>query len=112
MMSTNFYNTTQESGQTLLRFRSQAKAQTERVIDYYRNRTGQLIGPSEAWRATGLEAENVPLTNVRRAITDATKAGVLVRTKNKTIGAYGHPETLWVYPKQNGQRVSGGDLLL
>jgi hypothetical protein len=107
-----YYNTTQETGQTLLRFRSQAKAQTERVIDYYRNRPGELIGPSEAWRGTGLEAENVPLTNVRRAITDATKAGILVRTKDKTICAYGHPETRWVYPRSDGQRVSGGDLLL
>jgi hypothetical protein len=107
----HFYNTTAETGQTLFRFRSQAKAQAERVIEFFRNRPGELIGPSEAWRATGLEAENVPLTNVRRAITDATKAGILVRTKNKTIGAYGHPETQWVCPRQ-GQAVSGGDLLL
>jgi len=107
-----YYNTTQESGQTLFRFRSQAKAQTERVIDYYRSRPGQLIGPSEAWRATGLEAEGVPLTSARRAVTDATKAGILVRTKDKTIGAYGHPETLWVYPKSEGRAVSGSDLLL
>lgn len=107
-----YYNTTHETGQALLNFRSQAKAQTARVLEFYRNRPGELLGPSEVWRRTGIEAEGAPINSVRRAISDATKAGILVMTAQKTVGAWGRCEHLWVYPRSNGQRVSGGDLLL
>jgi hypothetical protein len=111
-MSANFYNTTHESGPTLLHHRSQAKAQYARVIDFYRAHPGELLGPSEVWRRTGIEAEGAPINSVRRAITDATKDKILVMTAQKTIGAWGRSEHLWVYPKQEDKRVSGSDLLL
>ena len=36
-----------------------------------------------------------PITSVRRAITNLTTAGELVKTNNTVTGMYGKPEHLW-----------------
>jgi hypothetical protein len=39
--------------------------------------------------------EHWPITSVRRAITNLTTAGELVKTNNTVTGMYGKPEHLW-----------------
>ena len=41
------------------------------------------------------ELSGVPLTSIRRAITNLTFPGSLVKTNVKTTGPYGRPEYYW-----------------
>lgn len=112
-MNDSFYNTTHEVNPDLARHRQAATKQDDLVLDFYRRRAGELFTPSEVWQRAGFAAQDVPLTSVRRAITNLTDEGRLVKTTVRRIGFYSHNEFCWVYPRDNGGRaVVGGDLLL
>jgi hypothetical protein len=117
----NFYNTTHETGVSRIHCERVAEHQDARVLAFFQSHAGELFTPSEVWVRTGMEAQNIPLTSVRRAITNLTPdeegkrlsltPTPLVRTTTKRPGHYGRKEHCWVYP--TGKRmVSGGDLLL
>jgi hypothetical protein len=53
----------------------------------------QKLSPSAVWEMLGAK---YPITSIRRAITDLTNQGLLVKTDNLTPGAYGKNEHVWV----------------
>lgn len=74
---------------------SKALNQTERIIEWFKRNKGQSFTPSQCWEAIGYA--HVPLTSIRRGITDATKMGELVKCKEKRIGLYGELNYTWTY---------------
>lgn len=88
----SYYNTTNESGTSLLSSESDAANQEESIINLYR-RIG-MASPSQV----SVVFPKWPLTSIRRAITDLTKVGYLVKTDTKQIGLYGKPESVWRLP--------------
>lgn len=107
-MNDSHYNTTHETGETLERFERQASRQEDVILRWFRRHPGRLYTPSQI---NGL-LPGAPITSIRRALTNLTKAGHLVKTGHKRSGDYGRPEHCWVYPVDAGQRAVGGDLTL
>lgn len=91
----NHYNTTNESGQTLIDFESKAKTQDDEVLKFIKSKS--IASPSFVWRS--LYKERTPLTSVRRAMSNLTKKGLLIKTDIKQIGPYGRPEYCWKFYK-------------
>ncbi len=97
-MSEAFYNTTGETGRTLDLFAHKATDQETEILAYFVRYRHHHAGftPSEVW--TGLYrglSGLVPLTSVRRAISNLTARGALLKTERKRLSGYGRPEHVW-----------------
>ncbi len=105
-MSAAFHNTTHSSGAELALYESTAKNQDVAVLAIFRSRMREALTPSQVW---GLIDTRAPLTSIRRAITNLTNAGFLVKTERQDRGPYGKPEHLWRYiPPEQQLDMFGG----
>lgn len=95
----SFYNTTNETGPTLAEYRHKAESQEAAVLTFFTQRGG-LWTPSEVRREA---LPHAPLTSARRAISNLTAAGKLVRTTVKRLGDYGRREHAWALPNDPEQ---------
>jgi len=92
-----FYNTNKEAGATLRSSRRKAAKQENLVRDWFQ--ANQIAAtPSDVWRRV-FDCK-VPLTSVRRCMSDLTKQEVLRKTDLTAKGVYGKPEHFWVYAEQ------------
>ena len=91
----SYYNTNKESGDELNKSRKQTEKQEDIILKFFQDRPKREMGPSSILIEVGLK--NVPITSIRRAITNLTTAGFLVKTENTVIGAYGKAEHLWKF---------------
>ena len=92
-----YHNTTDSFGDELASYEHLARAQDDRIYEYFTARPYAEKTPSQIHR--DLFCERVPLTSVRRAMTNLTKRGLLEKTTNQKTGPYGRPEYLWRLPK-------------
>lgn len=93
-----FYNTTNENNRVLAELRATAAAQEEKVFRIIRqSRTG--LTASEVFQ--NFPDKRVPLTSIRRAITNLKDRRKVVKTTLKKDGIYGRPE--YVYQLYTGQ---------
>jgi hypothetical protein len=90
-MKTHF-NTTNESGQTLLSFNQKAMTQQEIIFSTFKRQHAHILTPSMIWKLTG---QRWPITSIRRAITNLTEDGKLIKTEQKHKGLYDRPEYAW-----------------
>jgi len=100
MRAHSHHNTTDETGDTAVKFEATASTQEARVLAFFRDHFREDgWTPSEVNR---LVMPECPLTSTRRAITNLTHDGELVRTNIKRRGPYGRPEFAWrtVAPEQ------------
>jgi len=82
----SYYNTNNESGATLKDSIKKASSQEERIARFY-SPIKTLFTAEEAHQS--LFKGDVPLTSVRRAITNLTKQGSFVKTTTMKVGKYG-----------------------
>ena len=87
-----YYNTTQETGESLTQSHQKAKSQDDAIYQYFVT-TGKALSPSMVLNGLGL---NCPITSVRRAMCNLTKEGKIFKTKETVLGMYGKKETLWM----------------
>lgn len=87
-----YYNTTNETGQMLINFQNEASKQEFRVLDLFKKK--KYLSPSQAWKH--FESEGIPLTSIRRAITNLTNDGFVVKTEQKVKGLFGRNETIYL----------------
>lgn len=66
--------------------------QNEKILQFFKEHMFSDFTPSEVWLKFG---QQQPLTSIRRAITDLTKAGELVKTENKRKGFYNEINSTW-----------------
>lgn len=66
--------------------------QNENILAFFKQNRFADFTPSEVWLKFG---QQYPLTSIRRAITDLTKAGDLVKTDNKRKGIYNEINHTW-----------------
>lgn len=91
---TDFYNTTNETGERLKSFEIIAVTQEDIVLHVFQRRpAGTLLAPSQVWTA-GFPI-TTPLTSVRRAMTNMTIKGLLTKTDTKIKGLYGREAHTW-----------------
>ena len=91
-----YYNTNSESPALAAESTAQTEKQ-ERVILAFFKKQQEPLSPSMVHKAF---LEIWPITSVRRAMTDLTLAGELVKTKETVPEAYGKREHLWALPGQ------------
>jgi hypothetical protein len=85
-----YYNTNDESGETLGNSQQQARYQEQVVLAYFRANRGLLFAPHEIPMPAG-----TPLTSTRRAMTNLTKRGDLEKTHEMRMGTMGHMVHTW-----------------
>ena len=88
-----YYNTVNESGRMLDDYTAKAMTQEDRILEYYRNHRHLAFSPTQIQGA--LCMHGVPITSIRRAITNLTNRGELVKTGKKARGMYGRDEYCW-----------------
>ena len=94
----SFYNTTNESGDKLRSYRGRSESQEVVVLAFFSSHSGSY-SPSQIHERVGSQS---PLTSTRRAITNLTTDGKLVKLDRKIRGPFGRPEYLW--QRAQGQR--------
>ena len=88
------YNTTNESGQVLKDSKKKALTQQERILRYFK--TFHFLKHETPDSVCKYVFNNrVPITSVRRAMTNLTDAGLLEKTNTKRPGRYGKDNYCW-----------------
>ena len=90
-VTSKYHNTTGLIGEQLTREYIRTGTQNDKVLQWFRQHPGEYT-PSQVWR--WMDLTNVPLTSIRRAITDLTP-DYLEKTGTMKIGIYGKPEGCW-----------------
>jgi hypothetical protein len=93
-MSLAYYDSTHLPPTDLASAHRAAKGQEAAVLAVFYAHGG-LLSPSRVLALSGLSA---PLTSIRRAMTNLTEDGQLVKTDLQRTGPYGKPEHLWRLP--------------
>ena len=93
-MSNSYFNTTNESGTDLSTSEKKAKRQDEYILDFFKYNALREFTPSEI-HSNIPELHHAPLTSVRRAITNLTDNGLLIKTIHQREGLYGKKTFTW-----------------
>ena len=88
----SYYNTNNETGDTLAESKKKAETQEEVVLAFFKNNPGQRFIPSELGEFV---LPGVPLTSVRRALTNLASAGKLVKSPVMQEGSFGKMVHTW-----------------
>jgi len=89
----NFYNTIEKSGVELKALRENASKQTARVMELFTLKN--MMTPEEVHSLYEKTYTPVPITSIRRAITDLTSRGWLQKTDMQKPGRWGVANYLW-----------------
>lgn len=88
-----YYNTTNLHNPELKECQEKAKTQDEIVLAFFQKYEGSNWSPDEVHRY--LKLPRVPLTSIRRAISNLEHSGRLVKTGNQRIGSFGRKTNCW-----------------
>ncbi len=92
MKNESFYNTTSLKGDELKDATAKAENQEDLILRLFKNKDDYTLSPSMIMKLT----DNVyPITSVRRAVTNLTNEGVLIKLNTQVSGMYGRAEHLW-----------------
>lgn len=98
---TSFHNTIGESGETLLVSNENCKTQEEKILDIFRVLDDKLT-PFEVCYAYNSIYAPIPITSVRRAITNLTEQNKLIKTSDMKNEVYNKRNFTWIYNKSFG----------
>jgi len=90
----SYYNTIEEVGNALTESNKKTRKQEDLIYALFQKRN-EPLSPSMVLSQSGL---NCPITSIRRAITDLTNSGRIVKTERQVKGMYGKAEHLWELP--------------
>ena len=93
MQTNSFHNTIEADGQVLIDFEAKAKTQEDVIFDLFNQYNKTDITPDEVLLLC--KFENTPITSIRRAITNLTKQGKLIKTNIQRKGQYGKLTYAW-----------------
>ena len=89
-----FYQTIDQVGSALKESNKKVKRQEDLIYSLF-VKCNQPLSPSMVLSQSGM---NCPITSIRRAITDLTNSGRIVKTDRQVKGMYGKAEHLWQLP--------------
>lgn len=90
----NFYNTIAEYGDTIEKSYKNVEKQADRIL-YIMREINKPLTPFEVSIIYDQRFIPVPITSIRRAMTDLTNMGKLMKTKDMKEGGYGKPNYKW-----------------
>ncbi len=82
-----FYNTNNETRTTLKESHAKAESQETLILAFFREHPDKMFIPDEIHNL--FDPTKVPLTSIRRSITNLTTDGHLTKTNAQKIGRYG-----------------------
>ena len=92
---TSYYNTNNESGKTLITSKTRANKQELKVLRFFQsNNQAERFSPEDILNQVDF-GRSVPLTSVRRAMTNLTQAGYLKKTSLMKKGQFGKQIHTW-----------------
>ena len=89
-----FYETINQTDSALKESRKKTRKQEDLIYSLF-VKCNQPLSPSMVLSQSGM---NCPITSIRRAITDLTNSGRIVKTDRQVKGMYGKAEHLWELP--------------
>lgn len=101
----SYFKTTNESGTTLKNNVAKAKSQEEEILKLFKldfkhwKDLKEYLGMSPTDLIDYFP--EYPITSIRRALTNLTKQGKLIKTNEKRIGMYGRSEYVWKLNENN-----------
>jgi len=87
-----YYNTNKESGETLTSSQGNTQSQENCILTYFRGGTYALSAPHNL---EFLFDYKVPITSIRRALSNLEKGGKLIKTDKMVMGNYGKMVHTW-----------------
>ena len=94
-MNFSYFNTTISTGPELNRFEAKAKSQEQRILKWLEINPCRMTPSEIRYQVFG---NDVPITSVRRALSNLTRDHRLVKTCKQVKGPYGRPEFMWRLP--------------
>ena len=104
-MITSYYNTTKETPAELIVSKAKAYTQEEAIMDLFFDRSVIHMTPSDVWHIYSEEFKNVPITSIRRALTNLTNRQQLVKSDLTRMGPYGKKEYCWRLAKAEDKQL-------
>lgn len=98
----DFFNTINLTGQELAKAIRTAQKQDERVLLLFVEKNGPMT-PTECSLKYNKLWQDIPITSIRRAISNLTNAGYLEKTDQKGPGMYGKQNYKWQVRTYEGQ---------
>lgn len=98
MQQTLFHNTTNEQGKNLSKSIGNAYNQEKMILEFFQRSSNLTYSPEEVWKCLYVPVNGVakvPLTSVRRAISNLTTKGKLIKTDHQVKGMYGKQINVW-----------------
>ena len=96
-----FYETINQTDSALKESKKKTRKQEDLIYSLFVKRNRPL-SPSMVLSQSGL---NCPITSIRRAMTDLTNLGKIVKTDRQIKGIYGKAEHLWELPLLEPKQV-------
>ena len=90
----SYHNTNHLTGNDLAEAEKTCQTQEEKVLKVFASNPEKALSPEQVRQMAYLQ--NRPLTSIRRAITNLTEKGMLLKTNQMTIGMYGKPVHCWM----------------
>ena len=90
-----YYNTNNETGETLQSSRNATMKQEDQILGIFQAFPNEGLTPFDIEDFARNQEVNWPITSIRRAITDLTNAGKLTKTDVKKMGRYGKNVFTW-----------------
>lgn len=98
-----FFNTTEACGEELQQYTKKASTQDE-VVEAYYLAFLTAASPEQVWLHCYKDT-SVPLTSVRRSVSNLEKAGKLMKNNEKVTGIYGRPVNKWIHVKHKREEL-------
>lgn len=98
----HWYNTIDAPEKAEEEHTGMAATQEDIIIRYFMQHPDKKFTPYEVWVNIGGK-NNWPITSVRRAMTNLTEQGRLVKYGEKRRGGYGTDNYTWGLPQKEGQ---------
>ena len=95
LFDSSYYNTTGLYGSDLVKEQINAQDQEGRILRLFKHSDEAYLSPSEVMKKYELIWNAIPITSIRRALTNLTKGGKLVKTSVMKTGMYNKPERCW-----------------
>ncbi len=90
----DFHNTINESGERLTELKKNAKTQQEKILQYFFQNSIYCFTPFEIQAHV---LPNNPITSIRRAITNLTTQGHLIKDSEQKVEKYGVKNNYWSF---------------
>lgn len=85
------YHDTLPGSEPIDLYEDKAKKQDHVILSFFKSNLGKAYTPFEIWE----KMQHVPITSVRRAITNLEKCGWLIKLNKKKPGGYGRNNCMW-----------------